>query len=151
MSTSDEKPNKEIGTVQELADGLAELIRTGHGDNKVVIPYRRSGAIGGTPSTGIKQIYAGFDWDHGRVFLGPEKSLGIHQAEIEKSLEKADSILYKILRALDDDRVDPEKRIANAKAHLDAWRARPAPIPAIDESTDSQPDTPAVKPGRPTR
>lgn len=41
---------------------------------RIVIPTQ-DGGVGGKSCQGVREISCGFDWDHGKVFLWPEKSV----------------------------------------------------------------------------
>ena len=44
-------------------------------DFEICIPVEDSTAIGATPSVPGKDATVGIDWDHGKIFIHPEKSL----------------------------------------------------------------------------
>lgn len=52
----------------------------------VVIDDTRYGTIGASPSVGIHRVAAGFDWDHGKFILFPEKSMTTVDKETIKSM-----------------------------------------------------------------
>jgi hypothetical protein len=39
---------------------------------RIQLPYS---TVGGQPSMPVKQVYGGFDWDHGKFFIHTEESL----------------------------------------------------------------------------
>lgn len=57
-------------------------------DRNVVIAVKRIGQVGGTPSVGVKNIYAGIDWDSGKILIYPEKELMIADDELLKDRQK---------------------------------------------------------------
>jgi hypothetical protein len=50
------------------------LMRAGSEECEVCIPNNKAG-MGGTPATGVKGAYRGFDWDKGKFFIFPEKEM----------------------------------------------------------------------------
>jgi hypothetical protein len=65
-------------------------------DWQVVIPVYRVGAVGGTPSVGIKIVTSGFDWDNGRIFIRPETELReIDRDEIKTMQDKYEELGWK--------------------------------------------------------
>lgn len=65
-------------------------------DVQVVIPTHKLGMIGGTPNTGIKSIYLGFDWDRGKLLIIPEKTLReIDKDEIKALRDKYEELSWK--------------------------------------------------------
>lgn len=71
-------------TVQELQNHITDLINTGHGNDEVCIKVRYGvTTFGATPAAGIKSIFPGFDWDHGRVILTPDRPLNTNHKDRE--------------------------------------------------------------------
>lgn len=58
-------------------------------DTRVGIVVQTVGSIGGTPTVDIKSIYAGFDWDNGKLLIYPEKDLRTIEADELLALRKA--------------------------------------------------------------
>ena len=61
-------------TCQEIKNNLDWLCSTGHADNEVIILLSEKG-IGIHPNSRIQSVTAGFDWEHGKVLISPEKRL----------------------------------------------------------------------------
>ena len=54
--------------VSELIDELEFYTDHGYSDNKVVIQLKEP-SVGGVACTGIRQLYAGMDWDKGKIII----------------------------------------------------------------------------------
>lgn len=81
-------------TLSDLRDVINLAIenhnRYGGGQEVVAsIVVRVPGAIGGTPTVGVKTIQAGFDWDNGKLLIYPEKDLRTIEADEILALRKA--------------------------------------------------------------
>ena len=63
--------------INELIELLQEVKSSHGGDLQVVIQVYRRFSIGSTPYVDIDDIYAGIDWNHGKVFLHPADKLEI--------------------------------------------------------------------------
>lgn len=62
-------------------------------DIQVVIASHKVGLIGGTPSTNIKYISLGFDWDKGKLIIYPEQTLReIDRDEIKTLKDKYEEL-----------------------------------------------------------
>lgn len=60
---------------------------------QVVIASHKVGLIGGTPSTNIKDINLGFDWDSGKLIIYPEQTLReIDRDEIKTLRDKYEEL-----------------------------------------------------------
>lgn len=55
----------------------------------VGIVVKNVGTVGGTPTTNIKSIHAGFDWDNGRLLIYPEKDLRVIESDEMLALRKS--------------------------------------------------------------
>lgn len=61
-------------TAKELFDFLKQVVDSGQGDHKVVIPVSSTESfLGPQPTETISQASYGFDWDSGKIFLHPTK------------------------------------------------------------------------------
>lgn len=102
--------------VKDLRERLARL----RDDDEIVIPIDTIGAaIGSHPTVSVTDLYAGFDWDQGMVFVQPDKPLHIagddYQAE-RKRFHNATEALGFIYMALSS------KTLSTDKLKLDAIR-----------------------------
>lgn len=62
---------------------------------QVVIASHKVGLIGGTPSTNIKDINLGFDWDKGKLIIYPEQTLReIDRDEIKTLRDKYEELVW---------------------------------------------------------
>lgn len=62
---------------------------------QVVIASHKVGLIGGTPSTNIKDINLGFDWDKGKLIIYPEQTLReIDRDEIKTLGDKYEELVW---------------------------------------------------------
>ena len=65
----------ETDSAKFRADDLIKALER-HRDWKVVIPVKLPHAtMGGSPVVGVTGAFAGFDWDHGKIFVRPEAAL----------------------------------------------------------------------------
>ena len=68
--------------VKEL---VAEL-QTMDPEGSVYVNDTRFGTIGGSPKVLLRRCQAGFDWDHGKVILYPEKNMTSVSPEAVKDM-----------------------------------------------------------------
>lgn len=112
---SDETP-KDL-TLGELIDALKTL-EIEEGANCVVgIPYMPGHAtIGSSPLMPVSGVFAGFDWDKGRVFLKPKERLGTPDHELIKKHKKDQDNTFRFLmdlrRVVDDKNKTSEEKLA---------------------------------------
>jgi hypothetical protein len=75
--------------LSELKQFVDLYYRPGHEDPEVVIqiklPYS---TVGGTPTSKIKNISMGFDWDKGKFILRPEESLCPEDRDFSKKMQE---------------------------------------------------------------
>ena len=75
--------------LSELKQYVDLYYRPGHEDPEVVIeiklPYS---TVGGKPTVKIKNTSMGFDWDHGKFILQPEKSLCPEDRDFAKQMRE---------------------------------------------------------------
>lgn len=112
-------------TVDELRALLDQASLAGHGNDKIVIPYKSSvGSIGASPAVGVTDCRGGIDWDSGKMFLAPSKEMGVPDAQLFAATQKAQRDLSRIqflAGRLGSDRGGPlEEQVAQFKAALDA-------------------------------
>lgn len=112
-------------TVDELRALLDQASAAGHGNDKVVIPYKSSGgSIGARPSVGVTDCSGGIDWDSGKMFLAPSKEMGVPDAQLFATAQKAQRDLGRIqflAGRLGSERGGPlEDQVAQFQAALDA-------------------------------
>jgi hypothetical protein len=75
LTTENQTPNPAL-SLQALHEAIGRLIEQGRGEWRVGIPYQAAGlGIGRSPSASVTAVNAGFDWDHGTVFLATDKPL----------------------------------------------------------------------------
>lgn len=112
-------------TVDELRALLDQASAAGHGNDKIVIPYKSSaGSIGAHPALGVTNCRNGIDWDSGKLFLEPIKEMGVPDAQLFATTQKAQRDLSRIqflAGRLGSERGGPlEEQVAQFKAALDA-------------------------------
>ena len=61
-------------TCQDLKDKLDTLCKHGHAEDEVVIVLADK-SLGAHASSGIESVFAGFDWDRGKILVRPTKSV----------------------------------------------------------------------------
>lgn len=84
-------------TVDELRALLDRASAAGHGNDKVVIPYKSSvGSIGAQPAVGVTDCRNGIDWDNGKMFLAPSKEMGVPDPQLFAAAQKAQRDLSRI-------------------------------------------------------
>ena len=54
----------------------------------VCVPIETVGAVGGTPTTAIKDVHVGFDWDDKKLMLYTEKKLMLEDPDTLGALRK---------------------------------------------------------------
>lgn len=75
--------------------------------------------MGGTPAVKITAVHAGFDWDHGRVFLGTEHPVAKRNDELMKKLRIYEDLVGHLHLALAPSRTtDSGKKVEQVQAHL---------------------------------
>ena len=91
-------------------------------DGDVVIPVTLAhSSMGGKPSVDVTQVHAGFDWDHGKVFIYPDAKLYPVGDEFLQGKELAHEYSERIgfaLNALNHSGVSERVRIKFAKQAL---------------------------------
>lgn len=102
-------------TVSSAIGLLEDLVQRGLGEQPLGIRYE-SGvpSLGSAPSVPITGIHAGFDWDHGKVFIQPAKPLGLagpDLARLRNELSSATDRLYRIQRLLRDPALSDMQRL----------------------------------------
>lgn len=55
---------------------------------RVCVPIETVGAVGGTPTTNIKSVQLGFDWDNNKLMLYTEKKLMLEDPDTLGRLRK---------------------------------------------------------------
>lgn len=64
-------------------------IRNHETSTKVVIPIKRVGTVGGSPSVEVESVGLGFDWDKGKLFITTKENLRIvDEDELSKIREE---------------------------------------------------------------
>ncbi|KGA93813.1 hypothetical protein LptCag_1523 [Leptospirillum ferriphilum] len=111
-------------TVNEAIERLSRLA----GDDRIAVPYDPGiVTIGGSSSTPIVDIFAGFDWDHGTVFFQTGTRLGVIGDEFQRLKEHlmvATEALAWIGRQTNDKRLDQKEKLSVIKRTLEQYRVR---------------------------
>lgn len=86
----------ELKKLVELFEQQATRLHMNLDDIQVVIATHKVGLAGGTPSTNVKSINLGFDWDKGKLIISPEKILReIDRDEIKMLRDKYEELGWK--------------------------------------------------------
>lgn len=86
----------ELKKLVELFEQQTTRQRMNLEDVQVVIDSHKVGMIGGTPTTNIKSINLGFDWDKGKLIISPENILReIDRDEIKMLRDKYEELSWK--------------------------------------------------------
>lgn len=66
-------------TVNELQDLLARIVKAHPRTAEYVVSVivTRKGSIGGTPTTEVREVYGGVDWDSGHLLIKTEDDLQV--------------------------------------------------------------------------
>lgn len=106
-------------TVSQIHHALGQAIEAGLGDKPLEIPYDPGFAtLGGLPAVKTRGVHLGFDWDHGRCFLTPEKRLGVPEAELRKRLSKVENILGHLHLVANNTQQDEAQRLDRMRGYL---------------------------------
>ena len=81
--------------VRELKALIARL----RDDDEIVIPIKPMNvSVGGQAYLKVESVYAGFDWDHGKVFITPERPVheadDAYKAEQKTSRDKGEALAF---------------------------------------------------------
>lgn len=65
--------------VHELQDLLARIVKyhPRTADYGVSVIVTRKGSIGGTPTSSVREVYGGIDWDSGKLLIKTEDDLQV--------------------------------------------------------------------------
>lgn len=106
----------ELKKLVELFEQQAARQHMNLEDIQVVIASHKIGMLGGTPSTSVKSINLGFDWDKGKLIISPENILReIDRDEIKMLRDKYEELSWKKSRI---DRIVKENK--RLKEQLDS-------------------------------
>lgn len=109
-------------TLDDLIDQLTTL-RSRHpelGQAKVEIPWDVGHAtLGGHPAVAVVAAQAGFDWDHGRVFLSTAERVSRLNATLRRRLAIHDDLLLSLSLAVRRDGTTETTIPATIKARIE--------------------------------
>lgn len=83
-------PRAELVTPASALNLLTDMMRNPHPPTALricVIPA--DSVMGPSPTTGVRAIVEGFDWDHGTVLISPEQPLTVLSAEQVQDIQKS--------------------------------------------------------------
>lgn len=103
-------------TVDDLVAHLQKIQQMGGGQQKAAIPYTPPHTtMGGRPCVMIEGVGQGFDWDHGKVFLYPDRPLGCLDQEQKAHAQKLENelglLLFSIRKICSDEMFSTEERL----------------------------------------
>lgn len=88
-------------TVAEALALLTQLRDAGHGEDALVLPYRPGfTAVGPAPTMPVVALQPGFDWNHGQVFVQPQREVGERSDDLLKRLARYENSVLGALMAL---------------------------------------------------
>jgi hypothetical protein len=97
-------------------------------EHRLVVPYDPGhSTVGGHPCVPVVAIHFGFDWDNGKVFIQPEKNLGIVGPDLEALRAQTHEVhetMAWIMMALRNKRLDPASKVRAIRSHLNEYRKR---------------------------
>ncbi len=108
----------------ELLEQLQQAMMGSHPESPVIIEVFAPGSIGGRPNVGIKQVVAGFDWDHGKIIISPSEPLTTltvdEVAAITESVRKNQSWhAYQAYKAMQREIQEASDKVAAAQDTCD--------------------------------
>lgn len=106
-------------SILELAERLNAMCTAGQGNQPAVIAFDPGYTfMGGRPTVAITGASAGFDWDHGKVFLHTAKRLGPDNEALKRlhmQLDMHAAARYRAQRLLKNPKLSDAERVARLR------------------------------------
>lgn len=106
-------------SVLELAERLNAICEAGQGGQPAVIAFDPGYTyLGGRPTVAVTSAAAGFDWDHGKVFLHTAKRLGPDNEALKQlhvQLDMLTATRYRARRVLENLALSDAERVARLR------------------------------------